>query len=243
VTGVRERRPLPTETTGVPARPRRRAASASARAEPASGGRGRGDGERPPVVSGPKLNAEAEPEFDKHPDCLGSFAAYKSTPVFKRLDATYCGFEAPFTVFAEFKPPCRCSQLEYRQFIRGHITRDPDGDAEDRGDLLSKLPLGRLWESYQEDGDTSDTPSKYGYRGNPAVERDTLVDHYLNAKGDADQANGCKYEGVDTPWAQFASKPGEVWDITLEFHGDILRDGRALARRFWTPIQGRFSAP
>jgi hypothetical protein len=205
-------------------------------------GRARGEGEQLPRVN-VKLDAQAEPEFDQKPDCLGSFNAYKQTPVFKRLDPTFCAFEAPFTVFAQFTPPCKCERLEYRQYIRGHITRDPDGDAEDRGDLLSRLPLGRLTEVYQEDGDTRDTPARYGYRSSPAVERDTLVDHYLNAKDEPDQANGCKYEGVDTPWAKFRARSGEVWDIQLDFHGDILKDGKPIARRFWTPIKGRFSAP
>lgn len=205
-------------------------------------GRGRSDGDLP-RLPGPKLDAEAEPEFDKNPDCLGQFSAFTSEPVFGRVDERLCAFQAPFTVWAQFKPPCKCSQLEYRQFIRGHITRDPDGAAENRGDLLSKLPLGRLWESYQEDGDTSASPPKYGYRSSPAVERENLTDRYLNAKNEPDQANGCKYEGADTPYATFFSRPGEIWDIQLDFHGDILRDGRVIARRFWTPIKGRFTAP
>jgi hypothetical protein len=209
--------------------------------------RGQGRGESNSDDSTPrfhqKIEGTAEPEFDNNPDCLRQFNAFPGTPVFKRIDAQLCAFEAPFTVMADFKPPCPCKQLEYRQFIRGHITRDPDGAAEDRGDLLSRLPLGRLWETYQEDGDTSTSPQQYGYRSNPPVDKETLVDRYLDAKRNPDQANGCSYECVDTPWARFNARAGEVWDIQLDFHGDILRDGKPIQRRFWTPIKGRFTAP
>ena len=194
-----------------------------------------GDTNAPTLV--PTLGAQAEKEFDKNPACLRQFNAFTSTPTFGHVKDDLWGIQAPFTVFAEFTGPCKCADLEYRQYIRGHIVRDPDGEKEDRRDLLKSLPAGALLETYQEDGDGT---ARYGYRKNAAVERDDLTDRYLNGKGDVDQANGCKYEGADTPFANFRSKPGEVWDITLEFYGDILNKGTPIQRRFWKAINGRF---
>jgi hypothetical protein len=192
----------------------------------------------------PTLNAEAEPEFDEKPECLDEFMQYKlSEPAFARIDRELVGFEAPFGVHARFGKPCRCADLEYRQFIAGRIVRDPDGAAEDRGDLLSRLPAGRLYQSFQEDGDTTTTPSKYGYRSGPASTNPKVVDQYVNAKGDVDQAAGCKYEATDTPFATMRSRAGEKWDIELRFYGEIRRGGKAIKRRHWTAIKGRFTAP
>jgi hypothetical protein len=206
-------------------------------------GAGRGEGDAP-RVHGPKLDATAEPEFDKNPACLSFFNPSVGDVLFERVDDALVGFEAPFSVTAGFKGPCKCGDLEYRQFIRGHITRDPGGPNEaDYGHLLSKLPLGRLNESFQEDGDTSDPVVNYGHRANPAVDRPRLQDRYTNAKGVNDQAQGCNYKMTDTPWATMASAPGVVWDIQLDFYGEIRNKERAIQRRYWSPIKGRFTAP
>jgi hypothetical protein len=212
----------------------------------AGGGKGeggKGEGGDLPRLAPPKMDAQAEPEFDEKPACLKAFTVFTLEPLFKRIDARMVGFEAPFSLMADFIGPCKCADLEYRQFIRGHITRDPDGENEDRGDLLSHLPIGYLSEVFQEDGDTSSTPPKYGYRSGPASTNPKVVDQYTNAKGDVDQANGCHYEMSDTPWAAFASRAGEVWDIRLDFYGEIRKKGTAIQRRYWTPIKGRFTAP
>ena len=207
-------------------------------------GAGRGESDDLPRLAGVKLDASAEPEFDKNPACLSYFNASVGEVMFKRVDAALVGFEAPFSVTAGFKGPCKCGDLEYRQFIRGHITRDPGGPNEaDYGHLLSKLPLGRLNQSFQEDGDTSDPVVNYGHRANPAVDRPLLKDRYANAKGDNDQAQGCDYTMTDTPWATMNSAPGVVWDIQLDFYGEIQNPGRAIQRRYWSPIKGRFTAP
>ncbi len=206
-------------------------------------GAGRGEADAVPRLN-QKLDASAEPEFDKNPACLNYFSAVVGPTLFKRIDPTLIGFEAPFSVVAGFKAPCRCGDLEYRQFIRGHITRDPGGPNEaDYGHLLDKLPLGRLNPSFQEDGDTSDPVVNYGHRSNPAVDRAKLQDHYTNTQGDNDQAQGCNYEMSDTPWATMYSASGVVWDIQLDFYGEIQNQGRAIQRRYWSAIKGRFTAP
>ena len=209
----------------------------------ADSGAGKGEAEDLPRFPGPKLTAQAEPEFEEKPACLKAFTAMTFQTLFKRVNPQIVAFEAPFAVMADFIAPCTCADLEYRQFIRGHIIRDPDGENESRGDLLSHLPLGYLSEVFQEDGDTSTTPSKYGYRSGPPSTSPKLVDQYTNKKGEVDQANGCHYEMSDTPWASFKSKPGEVWDIRLDFYGEIRKQGTAIQRRYWTPIKGRFTAP
>ena len=227
----------PDEHEMVPAR-LRGASFANVSVHAGSGG-GRGEGEGTRLGLFP-MTAQAEPEFDEKPDCLKRFTVGTFGVTLARVNPQIVAFEAPFSLIAEFTGPCKCSALEYRQFIRGHIIRDPDGEREDRGDLLSNLPQGRLWETFQEDGEGA---LRYGYRSNPASTNPRIVDQYTNAKGDVDQANGCHYEMSDTPWASFRSKPGEVWDIRLDFYGEIRKQGTAIQRRYWTPIKGRFTAP
>ncbi len=208
------------------------------------GGRAGEAASSPMVPTATSLNAQAEPEFDAKPKCLKHFTVMKFETLWKRIDARHIGFEAPFAVMAEFNGPCKCGDLEYRQYIRGHITRDPGGENEaDYGHLLSKLPLGRLNSSFQEDGDTSDTAVNYGHRSNPGIDREKLKDKYTNQKGDIDQQHGCHYEMSDTPWAVMQSAPGVDWDIQLDFYGEISNKSRAIQRRYWTPIKGRFTAP
>lgn len=190
------------------------------------------------------MGARAEPEFDAKPDCLKNFTVMSFQTLWKRIDASYVGFEAPFAVMADFSPPCPCGNLEYRQYIRGHITRDPGGPGEsDHGHVLGRLPLGRLNPSFQEDGDIADSSVNYGHRANAGVDRAKLKDNYTNNKGEIDQARGCHYEMSDTPWARLASAPGVAWDIQLDFYGEISNQGRAIQRRYWSPIKGRFTAP
>ncbi len=116
------------------------------------------------------LHGAAEPQFEARPECLKSFTVFPGHPVFNRVDTRHCGFEAPFEVQADFDPRCKCSELEYRQFIRGHVIRDPDRKPEHREiDLFPDLPLGLLLsEVYQEDGNTKMTPVHYGHRDEPA---------------------------------------------------------------------------
>ena len=78
------------------------------------------------------MQARAEPEFEEKPECLKRFTVGTFGVTFKRVDPQIVAFEAPFSLEAEFTGPCKCADLEYRQFIRGHIIRDPDGAKEDR---------------------------------------------------------------------------------------------------------------
>jgi hypothetical protein len=107
---------------------------------------------------------------------------------------------------------------------------------------LNKLPEGRLWRTYQEDGDTSTTPIHYGYWSDPASTNPKIKDQYNNAKGEVDQASGYRYEGSDTPYAVFPSASGTLWDIELNFYSEIQLKGKTIQRRYWTPIKGRFVA-
>ena len=189
------------------------------------------------------LQGQAEPEFDEKPDCLKQFTSMTMGSLFKRIDARRVAFEAPFAIAAEFTRPCKCSELEYRQYIRGHIIQDPDGKKVDRGDLMSGLPLGRLWETFQEDGNTALTPVHYGHRDEAASSNPKAMSQYTDADGTVNQKNGCHFESSDTPFAFFYAAPGETWDIQLDSYGDIQRNGKPIQRRHWTPIKGRFVAP
>jgi hypothetical protein len=190
------------------------------------------------------LSAPAEPEFDAHPQALNSFFVATGTPLFKRINPQQCAFQTSFEVFASFNPRFKCSELEYRQFIRGHIKQERKGEViADRGDLLSKLPSGRLWEVFQEDGNTASSPVHYGHRTEPADLKPNQKNFYTNAKGEVDLAKGCNFESSDTPFAFFDTQPGDIWDIELHFYGDIQQKGRSIQRRNWTAIAGKFVAP
>jgi hypothetical protein len=190
------------------------------------------------------LSAPAEPEFDAHPQALKSFFVATGTPLFKRINPQQCAFQTSFEVFASFNPRSKCSELEYRQFIRGHIKQERKGEViADRGDLLSKLPSGRLSEVFQEDGNTASSPVHYGHRNEPADLNPNKKNVYTNTKGEVDPAKGCNFESSDTPFAFFDTQPGDIWDIELHFYGDIQQKGRSIQRRNWTPIAGKFVAP
>ena len=69
-------------------------------------------------------------------------------------------------------------------------------------------------------------------------------DHYLNDRGADDQANGCRYRNEDEPGATLTDcRPGDVYDVDMNFRGEIQHSGTAIQRRFWTALRGRFTAP
>jgi hypothetical protein len=195
------------------------------------------------------VSGGAEPEFEAKPACLKRFT---HIPGISKFDRVYgagplpalggaCGFEASFGVQADFDPTCNCSELEYRQFIRGHIIQEKAGNSTDRGDLMKDLPLGRLTEVFQEDGNTSRRPVYYGHRSDPSSTRSKSKTQYTNAGGRDDQKNGCHYEAEDTAFATFYATPGDTWDVELIYRGEIQRKGKSIERRYWTAIKGRFT--
>ena len=169
-------------------------------------------------------------------DCLVSFRLIGPDPAtFRRNSPTQCHVGGHFRTEAEFSSRCNCSQFQYRQFIRGHFTRTRGGVTEDIGPWFSLLPAGRINAAFQEDGDTSDDPVNYGHRDEPAD--DDPIDHYFDGAGD-NQAAGCRYENEDAPGGNVDDcRPGDVYDIDVNFRGEIQRNGAPVETRFWTAIR------
>lgn len=151
--------------------------------------------------------------------------------------------EGHFRTASEFSGRCRCSEFQYRQFIRGHARRTRGGVTTDLASVFSRIPGGQLPANFVEDGDTSDNPVNYGHRNNPADT--TPEDHYINDRNQDDQANGCRYRNEDFPGLTGITniQTGDVFDLNISFRGEIQRNGRAVQTRQWSAINGRFTIP
>jgi hypothetical protein len=167
-------------------------------------------------------------------NCLTMFRVIgPDTPAFNRVDTSHCRMAGHFRTESQFSSRCNCSQFQYRQFIRGHFTRNRGGTITDISSIFSFLPSGSLTAAFQEDGDTSDTPVNYGHRDQPA---DTdPEDHYIDASNTDDQANGCRYKNEDFPEATINDcRAGDIYDIDMNFRGEIQRNGTPIQSKFWT---------
>jgi hypothetical protein len=107
----------------------------------------------------------------------------------------------------------------------------------DIGNVLGRIPGGRIPAAFVEDGDTADPIVNYGHR-NDAAEANP-VNRYINAAGVADQAGGCRYESEDFPGhtALPDCLPGDSYDIDVSFRGEIQRDGTPIQSKQWTAIR------
>ena len=156
-----------------------------------------------------------------------------------------------FRIRAQFPRHCRCRDYQYRQFIRGHfrVERIIGGHRiiRDESHWFRFLPAGRLLPQWREDGDTSFPMMPfYGHRNNsPSPD-----DKYVNDSGGLDMVNGCRYRGYDphggnnyrgTPG--FHPTTGDIIDISISFRGEIQRNGRAVRRKYWRGLHGRFRVP
>jgi hypothetical protein len=150
-----------------------------------------------------------------------------------------------FSMRAQFPRYCNCGNYEYRQFIRGHLRVERGGVVRDEGAAFSTLPAGRLNTGWQEDGDTTAAALNYGHRTQPAESGN----RYLDDTGAVDMANGCRYEGRDTPGGNYTGTPGftpttgDIIDINVNFRGEIQRNGRPVHRRWWSALRRRFTLP
>jgi hypothetical protein len=138
--------------------------------------------------------------------------------------------------FATDGHPSLCGCAEYRQFVRGtlsrngrpqpHLLPDPAG-----GQPVLLLPIAGLPpQNFQEDG-SGDPVRFYGHRNDPPDRQG----RYHNGNRDKpDQRSGCRYFGIDSPIMN--GVPGELVDIDLEFRGviiDVAADHEIIAERFW----------
>jgi hypothetical protein len=173
-------------------------------------------------------------------NCLISFHVLSAPPVVGPVAGGRRSITVRFTMHARFPTHCGCPDYQYRQFIRGHWRRERGGVVTDLGPTFSTLPGGAgLPTAFIEDGNTAATALNYGHRDQPAEG----INHYLDNSGAEDQANGCRYEGEDTPGGPDGVVSGDVFDIRLDFRGEIQRRGRVVTSLQWTPIRGRFPVP
>lgn len=170
----------------------------------------------------------------KTEDCLVSFAVIGPDQVNSgRDDATHCHFGAHHRIEAQFSPRCNCADFQYRQFIAGHWRRT-------RGGVVTDLPIaevaGVLGEAFVEDADVNDPVPNYGHRNLPAG--GNVEDHYVNASGADDQANGCRYRAEDFPGFNPLGDclAGDQYDLVTRFRGEIQRGGRPIQTKSWTEI-------
>ncbi len=182
-------------------------------------------------------------------DCLTSFnmSNFGSTGPTRDAATNTCTLFGHFRTAAQFSPRCNCAQFEYRQFIRGHFFHNRGGRrvADLGATQFGRLPVGRLTNDFEEDGDTTDPVAQnYGHRANPAD--NDPEDHYINAAMADDQANGCRYRSED--FLGFAQVPGipdcrvgDVLDAEISYRGEIQRNGTAIQSRIVTPLGGRFT--
>jgi hypothetical protein len=170
-------------------------------------------------------------------NCLVSFRLIgPDAAIFRRNTPTQCHLEGHFRTEAEFSSRCNCSQFQYRQFIRGHFTRTRGGTTEDIGAFFSFLLAGRINAAFQEDGDRTDTPPHYGHRDQPAD--NDPIDHYFDRAGTDNQASGCRYESEDLPSGDVEDcQPGDVYDIDVNFRGEIQRNGSPIQTKYWTALR------
>lgn len=168
-------------------------------------------------------------------NCLLSFSVVTQAPVVGPVTAGKRSITAKFNMSARFSEYCGCSDYQYRQYIRGHWKRERGGVVTDLGGTFSDQPAGRLNETFDEDGNKSEGALNYGHRDQTAEPHN----HYL----EADQATGCVYEGQDNPGGPDDVQSGDVFDIDVNFRGDIERKGTVVSTKSWTAIKGRFPVP
>ena len=172
-------------------------------------------------------------------NCLLAFRVISSPPTIGPVAGGSRSITGQFRVHAQFSKHCGCADYEYRQFIRGHWRRERAGIQTDLGGTFTTQPAGRLNAAFDEDGNTTAAALNYGHRAQPAE----AINHYLDDTGTEDQANGCIYESEDTPGGPDTVLPGDIFDIDVNFRGEIQRNGRVVRTLQWSAIRGRFPVP
>ena len=145
-----------------------------------------------------------------------------------------------FEIRAQFSKHCGCADYEYRQFIRGHWIRERGGVRTDLGNTFTTIPGGGgLPAAFVEDGNTASAALNYGHRAQTAE----TINHYLDDTRAVDQANGCIFESEDTPGGPDNVQAGDIFDVDVNFRGEIQRRGRVVRTERWSAIRGRFPVP
>lgn len=189
------------------------------------------------------LNEEArlEPMSTATANCLTSFLVDGPDPyTFRPVGPNLCDVRGHFRTQSQFSSRCNCSEFQYRQFIRGHFRRERGGVVTDMSREFDHLPAGQLLPAFHEDGDTG-VPAFYGHRNQPARREN----RYVNDRFGNDQTNGCRYRSEDEPGMHPIRdcRQGDVYDMDINFRGEIQRNGVPIETKFWTAIRDRFTVP
>ncbi len=177
-------------------------------------------------------------------NCLTDFQVIGiQQPSITRDDPGQCTIRGYFRTASQFSSRCQCSQFQYRQFIRGHFWRQRGTVQTDLSNIFFTEPAGFLTAAFQEDGSANDPVAPfYGHRDHPA--NPAFEDHYLNDQFVDDQPNGCLYRNEDFPSAVVNDcQAGDVYDLDMNFRGEIRRNDIPVQTKFWTAINGQFTAP
>jgi hypothetical protein len=180
-----------------------------------------------------ETTAEGLDKKDEH--CLVSLAIITEPVKVTPVSGGQRSITAKFRMSAHLPKHCGCDDFQYRQFIKGHWRRIRGGVTTDLGNTFTTEPAGGLKTTWQEDGNTATPALNYGHR-EQVPEADN---HYF----EPDQAHGCRYEGRDEPGGSDSVVSGDVFDIQIDFRGEIQRKGRTVETKFWSPIKGRFPVP
>lgn len=165
------------------------------------------------------------------------------SPLNGRMDMNTSGgttnFGGHFTIEIHFPEGEDCSKYEYRQFICARVEMLPAGanPAGPMTDLRSLFTVpGGLQPipNYTQDGNTTLTPQRMGHRSGAGST--SPVNHYVDADGSENQANGCIYKGEDFPGITGrVTNTGEQYEFDFRFMGQVVhRDRGVIATKFWS---------
>ena len=175
-------------------------------------------------------------------NCLFAFRVDVDAPTVGPIVGGRRSITGHHAIRAQFSPYCGCANYQYRQFIRGHWNRIRGGVVTDLSNTFTTIPGGAgLTAAFQEDGNTTTPALNYGHRAQP--NEGTNNGYFSDAAATTqNQVDGCFYRGDDTPGGPDATVAGDVFDIQVEFRGEIQRGGSVVATKRWNDMNGRFPA-
>jgi hypothetical protein len=182
------------------------------------------------------------------PNCLTAFKA-GTFPVVQTATPGPGGtttITGHHVVEAMFSSRCNCGEFQYRQFISGSATAFRGGANEDLADSFPFIPGGRLPVLAREDGNTTWPSPNYGHRDQAgSVSTNAIPENrYFNDDGTTNQATGCRYKAEDFPKIIVSRlQTGDEVDITIQFRGEIQRNGRPIETKTWTDIAATVVTP
>jgi peptidoglycan hydrolase-like protein with peptidoglycan-binding domain len=166
--------------------------------------------------------------------CLTSFFVGVRTPMEIHAAAApnTANIFGHFNVDIQFSPHCNCADFVYRQFISGNVTLN----GVNINNQFS-IPPGNVLPAtgnFVEDGNTTmPNNGRYGHR--VAGDNRGPLNQYLDASGNVDMLNGCRFRSFDEPGVVGApANTGDTYVFDFRFIGEIRRRGQMVERKFWS---------